>query len=401
MLRSLRRRATSDGLPVYLVGGPVRDAILGTTVKDLDFVLLGDATTLAEDLAEELAEDFNTKVTVHPRFGTATVEIGGDRVDVVTARKETYPYPGSLPVVAAGSLDDDLARRDFSINAMALPLAGDSPPVIDPHGGMRDLESKLIRTLHSGSFADDPTRMLRAVRYEQRLGFQIADTTLSELNESLAGNQVDAVTGDRWRQELQKIFDEDRPGEPLIRAIELGVLPAVHPALSNTDGLARLADDIGLEPPDLGPMDYLAALVVHMHAADGDAVIRRLNLPAAWARLVRDTIAVRESAPTLSGPSVNPSVVCQALDGFVPDAIAAMARFSNDSQVRERLLRYLTEWRLIATALTGDDMLAMGVPAGSLVGQVLRELNAAKQDGLVRNEEEERALVKQIISRGS
>ena len=401
MLRSLRRRATSDGLPVYLVGGPVRDAILGTTVKDLDFVLLGDATTLAEDLAEELAEDFDTKVTVHPRFGTATVEIGGDRVDVVTARKETYPYPGSLPVVAAGSLDDDLARRDFSINAMALPSAGDSPPVIDPHGGMRDLESKLIRTLHSGSFADDPTRMLRAVRYEQRLGFQIADTTLSELNESLAGNQVDAVTGDRWRQELQKIFDEDRPGEPLIRAIELGVLPAVHPALSNTDGLARLADDIGLEPPDLGPMDYLAALVVHMHAADGDAVIRRLNLPAAWARLVRDTIAVRESAPTLSGPSVKPSVVCQALDGFVPDAIAAMARFSNDSQVRERLLRYLTEWRLIATALTGDDMLAMGVPAGSLVGQVLRELNAAKQDGLVRNEEEERALVKQIISRGS
>ncbi|MEE8465115.1 MAG: hypothetical protein V3S68_01470, partial [Dehalococcoidia bacterium] len=294
MLRSLRRRATSDGLPVYLVGGPVRDAILGAAVKDLDFVLLGDAPALAEELAEELAKDFDTGVTLHPRFGTATVEIGGDRVDVVTARKEVYPHPGSLPEVSAGSLDDDLARRDFSINAMALPLSADSPQIIDPHGGIRDLESRLVRTLHPGSFADDPTRMLRAVRYQQRLGFQIADSTLSELKETLGRGHAAAVTGDRWRQELQKIFDEDRAAEMLIRAIETEVLPSVHPALSDGHGLARLITESNLMLPDIGPMDYLAALVVHLSAADGEAVNRRLNLPAAWARVVRDTIALRE-----------------------------------------------------------------------------------------------------------
>ena len=152
------------------MGGPVRDAILGAPVKDLDFVLLDHAPSLAQDLARELGG----RVTVHPRFGTATVDVEGDRVDVVTARKEVYPFPGSLPEVAAGSLDDDLARRDFSINAMALPLSGDSPEVIDTHGGIQDLENSSIRTLHPDSFADDPTRMLRAVRYQERLGFQIA-----------------------------------------------------------------------------------------------------------------------------------------------------------------------------------------------------------------------------------
>ena len=160
VLQSLRRRATEGGLPIYLVGGPVRDALLGVPVKDLDFVLIGDAPELAEELASELGG----AVTVHPRFGTATVEVQGDRVDMVTARKETYPHPGSLPVVSASGLEDDLARRDFSINAMALPLAGDSAPVVDPHGGLQDQGVGLVRILHPQSFADDPTTMLRAVR---------------------------------------------------------------------------------------------------------------------------------------------------------------------------------------------------------------------------------------------
>ncbi len=389
---SLRRRATGDGLPVYLVGGPVRDAILGAPVKDLDFVLVGDAPALAEDLAGELGGE----VTVHPRFGTATVEIEGGRVDIVTARRESYPFPGSLPEVSASSLEDDLARRDFSINAMALPLSGDFPEVIDPHGGIKDLNGRSVRTLHPGSFTDDPTRMLRAVRYEQRLGFQIADRTVSELKEALAGGHAEAVTGDRWRQELEKIFEEERAAGMLLRAAELGVLAAVHPALSDAQGLTRLDGE-----NSLGPMDYLAALVWSLSAADGDAVSRRLNLPAAWARVVRDTIALRELEPVLSRPPVRVSAVCRALNGLDPGAIEASARLFLDPQVAGLLRQYLAEWRLIVTALTGDDLLAMGVPRGPKVGEVLRELHSAKLDGLAGSEEEERALVHQIISRGS
>ena len=389
---SLRRRAASVGLPVYLVGGPVRDAMLNIPLKDLDFVLVGDASALAGELVEELGGE----VTVHSRFGTATVEIEGGRVDIVTARRESYPFPGSLPEVSAGSLVDDLARRDFSINAMALPLLGDSPEVIDPHGGIQDLIDKSVRTLHPGSFSDDPTRMLRAVRYQQRLGFMIADNTVSELKEALAGGHADAVSGDRWRHELQLIFDEERAAEMLLSAIGLGVLAALHPALSDGQGLVDLAGE-----SNLGPMDYLAALVATLTAADGEAVNRRLNLPAAWANIVRDTIALRELAPVLSGQPVEVSAVCLALDGLDPDAIAASARASKNPQVAGLLRRYLAEWRLIVPALTGDDLLAMGVPPGPRIGELLRKLHSAKLDGLAGSEEDERALVRQMISLGS
>lgn len=392
MFNTLRRRATQESLPVYLVGGPVRDAVLDVPANDLDFVLIGDAPTLASDLAEELGG----QVTVHPRFGTATVEIEGDRIDIVTARKEVYPFPGSLPEVSASSLEDDLARRDFSINAMALPLSGDSPEVIDPHGGLEGLAYRRVATLHPGSFTDDPSRMLRAVRYEQRLGLQISDTTLSEMQSALAGRHADAVSGDRWRQEFQKIFEEPQAFKMLIRAIGLGVLAAIHPALSDSRPLAILAGEGGLAPSDL-----LAALAMPLSAADGEGVNSRLNLPTDWARVVRDTIALQGILPEITGPSVSPSKVCSALEKLDADAIAAAARLSLDIQLASRLRRYLDVWRLVSPVLTGDDLLAMGVPPGSNVGEVLRELNSAKLDGLVGGEDEERALVNQIISRGS
>jgi len=392
VFNTLRRRATQESLPVYLVGGPVRDAVLDVPANDLDFVLIGDAPTLASDLAEELGG----QVTVHPRFGTATVEIEGDRIDIVTARKEVYPFPGSLPEVSASSLEDDLARRDFSINAMALPLSGDSPEVIDPHGGLEGLAYRRVATLHPGSFTDDPSRMLRAVRYEQRLGLQISDTTLSEMQSALAGRHADAVSGDRWRQEFQKIFEEPQAFKMLIRAIGLGVLAAIHPALSDSRPLAILAGEGGLAPSDL-----LAALAMPLSAADGEGVNSRLNLPTDWARVVRDTIVLQGILPEITGPSVSPSKVCSALEKLDADAIAAAARLSLDIQLASRLRRYLDVWRLVSPVLTGDDLLAMGVPPGSNVGEVLREVNSAKLDGLVGGEDEERALVNQIISRGS
>ena len=392
VFNSLRRRASGEGLPVYLVGGPVRDAALNVSAKDLDFVLIGDAPALAADLAEELGG----QVTVHPRFGTATVEIEGDQVDVVTARKETYPSPGSLPEVSASTLEDDLARRDFSINAMALPLSGDDPEVIDPHGGLDALAGKSVATLHSRSFADDPTRMLRAVRYEQRLGFQITGDTLSQMQQAIKDGHVGPVSGDRWRQEFQKIFEESRAAEMLLRAIELSVLAAIHPALTDGRRLTSLAGKSGLRPTD-----YLAALAVSLSPANGDGFARRLNLPTDWARVVRDTIGLREKESAISGTPVRPSDVCNALAGLDADAIAASARFSDDPQVAANLRRYLDEWRLVSPDLTGDDLLAMGVPPGPTVGEALRELTSAKLDGLVSDEEGERALVNQIISRGS
>jgi tRNA nucleotidyltransferase (CCA-adding enzyme) len=389
VFNSLRRRSAEEGLPVYLMGGPVRDAVLGLPVaNDLDFVLVGDAPALAAELATELGGE----LTVHSRFGTATVLVEGDRVDLVTARKEVYPSPGSLPEVSASTLSDDLARRDFSINAMALPLSGDSPEVIDPHGGLEDVANKSVAILHPGSFTDDPTRLMRAVRYEQRLEFQINETTLAEMKQTLAGGYADAVSGDRWRHEFQKIFEERRAAEMLVRAIELDVLPAIHPALTDGQGLTGLARETNSPPSD-----YLAALAMSLSAADGEGVSQRLNLPADWARVVRDTIALRKSESSFDGQV---SRISRSLDDLDPNAIAAFTRISDDPQVAARLSRYLDEWRLVSPALTGDDLLAMGVLPGVKIGEILRELKAAKLDGLVSSEADERALVQQIISRG-
>jgi tRNA nucleotidyltransferase (CCA-adding enzyme) len=392
VFNSLRRRATLDGIPVYLVGGPVRDAALNVPANDLDFVLIGDAPALAAELAEELGGN----VTIHSRFGTATVEIEGDRVDVVTARKETYPHPGSLPEVSASDLEDDLARRDFSINAMAVPLVGDEPEVIDHHGGLKDLANKVVRTLHPASFADDPTRMFRAVRYEQRLGLQIDPATQADLKEAIKAGHVEAVSSDRLRHEFEKIFEERHAARMLLRAIELGVLAAVHPALSDGQALTRLNDKSGT-----GSNDYLAALVVSLSELDGGAVSRRLNLPTDWSRLVRDTIALQGYEAVLSAPSVRASTVYQTLNGLDSNAIEALVRLSQNPAVAALLRQYLDEWRLVTPTLTGDDLLAMGVPSGVKIGEILRELHSAKLDGLAGSVDAERALVNQIITRGS
>ena len=392
VLSALRQLASEEEVPVYLVGGAVRDYVLGIPTRDLDFVVVGNATIVATELANNLSGT----VIVHQRFGTATVEIDGDRVDIVTARKEAYASPGSLPEVSFSDLNQDLARRDFSINAMALPLSGESPNVIDPHGGLHDLANGSIAILHSDSFTDDPTRMLRAVRYEQRLGFQIFETTMAGLKKSINEGHVSAVSGDRWRQEFQKIFDEDRGFEMFSRAIEIGILPAIHPSLSNDAGLAPLIGETGLSP-----CDYLAALVRDLSPVDGDAVSQRLNLPIDWARMVRDTIALKEITPTISKMAVKISAICRLLDGLDPESIATSARFSQDAQLATKLRRYLDEWRLVRTALTGDDLMAMGLAPGVKIGEVLQELHSSKLDGLISSETEERAMVNQIISQGS
>ncbi len=165
VLRCLRYRSLRQPPPVYVVGGPVRDILIGMPVKDLDFVVEGDGPALAGWLAGELGGEVRT----HPRFGTSTLVMAHGRVDIVTARRETYPQPAVLPHVSPGSIGDDLARRDFTINALAIPLGQTKPKIIDPQGGIQDLRSGLVRILHAKSFEDDPTRIMRAVRCERRL----------------------------------------------------------------------------------------------------------------------------------------------------------------------------------------------------------------------------------------
>lgn len=393
LLDALRRLAADLATPVYLVGGPVRDWLLGRPGQDLDFAVEGDAPSLARRLAAELGG----RAVIHSRFGTATVITdatdtgGGRRVDLVTARQEVYPRPGSLPQVFPGTIYDDLARRDFSVNAMALPLAGIERQLLEPSGGVEDLKRGVIRILHADSFVDDPTRLLRAARYERRLGFALEGDTEGRLRDAVAQGCLNTVSGDRLRSELARMFGEIQPGPPLLRAVELGILPAIHPDWGRVDCLQRWAESGPEIIEEAGLSSYcreltwLAALVYPLSENAGEGLISRLNMPKTWAAVVRDSIGLRRQEGVIADPDLPPSRLCRLLEGVNSAAVAAGAGLTDSPAVSRALRRYLVELRHIKPALRGDDLMAMGVPPGPAVGKGLAELRAARQDGRLRD----------------
>ena len=381
-LDELRRLADEAGDVAFLVGGPVRDSLLGVPVNDLDISVVGDAPALAQSLANATGG----RLTVHPRFGTASVAAAGCTVDLVTARRETYPKPAALPVVTAGSLADDLARRDFTINAMALPLATALEQVVDPHGGRADLDAGIIRTLHRESFRDDPTRIFRAVRYEQRFAFRLSDDTRCDLESAVAAGAIAMLSGDRLRHELDRILQETSPLPALQRAEALGVLTASHPALS-------ASHLYGLHDWTARPLAWLAALVWPLHESTGSSVAVRLNTPTDWTRVISDTATLTERLPGLAAERSAPSDVCALLDGLSPDALAAGTVLAPAS-ASERIRMYLAEWWTVAPLLRGPDLLALGVPPGPAVGEALRALRRARLDGETHNRHDEEQLAR-------
>ena len=392
MLNALRRCALDRAMPLYLVGGPVRDALLGLAVHDLDFVLEGDAPALAREVAAGLGGD----LVSHQAFGTASVSLGPDRIDMVTARRETYPHPGALPQVYPGTIWDDLSRRDFSINAMAVRLGAEHEGLIDPHGGMADLEAGVVRALHPGSFVDDPTRIFRAARYEKRLGFRIETETLLWMKEAVASGGIQRLTPDRVRHEIEHILGERSPGPPLSRLAELGVLSRLAPGFSSLPAVERLTPAKG----GATPMLYLAGLAYPLTPAQVEILIGRLNMPNSWARVARDAAALREIEEELAGPGISNSRVAHLLLGKSEDAIRAAALVSHSPAIAQLLEEFLVRLRLLFPKLDGNDMLALGVPPGPCVGRMLRELADAKLDGLVNTMEDERRFVREALVRG-
>ena len=400
---ALRRLADKAGVAAYLVGGPVRDGLLGAPTSDLDITVTGDAPALAQQLADAVGG----RLTIHHRFGTATVAWDDLTVDLVTARRETYPAPAALPAVQPGDLAADLARRDFTINAMAMPLSVDKDligndiagaKIVDPHGGQPDLRAGIIRTLHRQSFRDDPTRILRAVRYEQRFGFRIADSTLTDLQSAVAAGVIALLSGDRVRHELARILDETHPLPALRRAAELGILQSIHPALSASH-LTGLPADGMMDDWTATPLAWLSALAWPMTPAQSSALSARLNAPSDWQRAISDAAALSanldaRNADGLNADGLTPSQVCALLDGCAPAALVAGAILA-PPRAAARIRQYRSEWWTIAPRLRGSDLLALGIPAGPAVGATLRALRQARLDGCAPTRQDEERLARQ------
>ena len=400
VLRCLRNRALNQSHSIYVVGGPVRDVLMGMPIRDLDFVVEGDGPELARWLAEQLGGE----VRVHPRFGTSTLILGSCRVDVVTARREIYPKPAALPQVTPGTIADDLARRDFTINSLALPLAEKNPEIIDVYSGIDDLRRCVIRVLHPKSFEDDPTRIFRALRYEQRLGFELEPGTLDYLNNAVRQGHLSSLTGDRIRHELEKILDEDHPEQALERCAALGILEVVHPPLGGRDAVERLtaltaggpgpANDGSIK---IGPLTYIAALVYPLSEIQAEEFIRRINAPGAWARVIREVVSLKNREDALVGDDFSSSQLAEAVEEYCAEALLAVARLTQHPLVSQRLSLYSEKLRHIGTTFTGNDLLEMGVAQGPEVGRLLRELREAKLDATVSTEEDERRWLEEHI----
>jgi len=415
LVRRIAETAREMGYSLYFVGGLVRDLLLGSPIVDVDLVVEGDAVRLARRLARQLGG----RVVAHHRFGTAKWllsrrvwhEVAGgpppgrvpESVDFATARTEFYTHPTALPEVERSSIKQDLHRRDFTINTLAIRL---DPPhwgeLLDFYGGEADLRNGVIRVLHSLSFVDDPTRILRAARLEARLGFR-----LDPRSESLIANALpllDRVSGDRIRHELEQILDEKEPERALCRLEELGVLRRIHRDL-RCDAWLRtcfraVREDLTPQVWELGPEGrrfvYLALLVYRLAPQSLEAVLRRLRVPRAEAEPLRMLPDLRRALRRVA-PARRPSRIYRALRPYPSRLLAAAWIASEGKGLRDKLYCFQTEYRHVETALSGEDLKAMGLRPGPLFGRLLGALRDARLDGEVTSREEEEALVRRLL----
>ena len=369
----LRPLGLPSGEGLYLVGGTVRDILLGRPGFDVDIAVEGDAVVFAEGLGGE--------VTAHGRFGTAVVVFeDGRHWDIVTTRRESYAAPAALPDVEAGTIDDDLARRDFTVNAMAASLGDDFGRLVDPHGGRADLDARVIRVLHPQSFVDDPTRIFRAVRYENRLGFRMDPETERLAREGVAGTAL--LSPARFREEVIALLSEEEVAGALERLAELAAAPRLEPGLIARLDALRSELDPGAPPWRL----RLTAL-----AAAHPGLVERLSLRRQDARAVEDAIAI---APQLAG-ATDPVEVAD-LAGRAPEA-ALLALAHRDSPA---LRDWFTRLRDVHLEVDGGDLAELGLPESPRVGEVLEELRRRKLRGELGGRESELAAERELISDG-
>ncbi|HEY5262488.1 MAG TPA: hypothetical protein VIJ33_10265, partial [Solirubrobacteraceae bacterium] len=400
-----------------LVGGAVRDIMLGAAPRELDVVVEGDTSSFVTALARRLStlagEDSQERceVTSHERFKTALVRWESGEIDVAMRRTETYRSPGALPDVAAGTPEQDLLRRDFTVNAIAVTLAGVGRAAVQAFAGaLEDLEAGRLRVLHEASFHDDPTRLLRLARYSTRLSFTVEDHTLQLANQAVSSRALDTVSGARIGAELRLALSEEDALGALAAMDELSLLSALHPGLCFKDDLARAA--LGLLPldahgdgdgrgkrvfakPARGDLLLLAVLLQPMVFGMENGIedtaytlLDDLEFPVADRELVLQAAihadAVAEELNNAEVPSeVHDTVSHLSAEGIALAGAWAGLEWGPLSQAAEMARLWFSDIRHVALQITGEDLIAAGVPEGPEVGERLRSAHAMLLDGLI------------------
>ncbi len=396
------------GFNVYLVGGFVRDLLLRVPNLDLDLVVEGDGLVYADHLARALGGRTNK----HERFKTAVVVLpDGMKIDVATARMEYYEEPGALPEVMEGSIKRDLYRRDFTINAMAIKLnQPDAFTLIDFFGGQKDLKEKVIRVIHNLSFVEDPTRAFRAVRFEQRYGFKIGGQTERLIKQAVKQGLFERVSGMRLYSELRQMLSEKEPLRMVERLEKLGLLPFIHPKLKLTPSIRRLflqVDEVlawyellFMEEKAATWIVYMAALFKDLSTREVKSLSKKLAIPKRYARvLIEAHEKTPHAAKVLATEKLDPSQIYNLLKPLALETLLYTMAYSNKEEVRKAISLYLTQLRKVKTALSGKDLVAMGLEPGPIFSKILNALLAARLRGEVSTREEEIQLVKEFMEK--
>jgi tRNA nucleotidyltransferase (CCA-adding enzyme) len=383
---------------VYLVGGTVRDILLDEPNFDIDIAVEGDAIELARALAREL----DGRLQAHAKFGTAVVLYGdGDRVDLVTARTEFYDAPAALPAIEHATIREDLFRRDFTINAMAVSLKGeDFGRLVDPFGGRRDLDGGTVRVLHNLSFIDDPTRIFRAIRYENRYGFRMDEHTARLARGCIEMGLVGDLSSARLRDELVALLEEGDVRHSILRLRELGAERAIHPHLAADEEtveirerLVRLNEEFGLGLPlwRLG----VSALARRLPPDEVYEWLQRLKVRRRDAERVATAVTVGPRlVERLRGSELDPAEIVALVEPFAPDAPLFALALAD----LEPLRAYFGNLRRVQLEISGTDVQKLGLGESPRVGEVLAEVKRRKLNGELDGRESELEAARELIA---
>ncbi len=387
--RPLQQRLASSPTDVYLVGGAVRDLMLGTEPREFDLLI--------ESELEPFVVQLGAASTLHGRFGTANLELDGFRFDLARTRRESYSSPGALPTVTAASLDHDLKRRDFTVNAIALAAFGPHRGRLVAYGSaLTDLRAGMLRVLHERSFEDDPTRLLRLALYANRLGFEIESHTLALAQAALHDGALATVTGPRIGAELRRLTSEPDPIAALGTLHRLGIDVALAPRFGLRDpGPARRAFELLPEDGDRVTL-AMAAASVELGAPERAALLDRWAFEAARRDAIASAAARARPLAEALEAARRPSEIAAAVGGAGIEAVALAGGYGAQDAAR----RWLAQLRHVRLEIGGRDLVAAGVPSGPAIGEGLRAALAAKLDGRVRGREAELAEALRVAAAG-
>lgn len=409
LLLLVGQKADRENVRVYAVGGFIRDLLLQIPNQDLDLVVEPEAISFSHTLNEL----FGGVLKIHEQFGTASILLSeGGRIDLVTSRQEFYAYPAALPEVEQGSLKNDLFRRDFTINTLACSLnAPHFGRFYDFFNGLQDLKSGLIRVLYNLSFVEDPLRILRAVRFEQRFGFQIEETTLSMIENAIQTRVLEKVSKERIYEELRLGLLEEKTPEILARYFELGIDTVIFPGVRYDEKINRRLSAVRemltwtkrcwLDAEPMPPVLYLAAMMLEMPFQEARHLTRRLRLTREERERV---LAAVEAVPRLkelllSRDDFKASEIFQAFEKQPVETLMLLQAESENRRVWEKTSLYWEKLRHQRAEVDGTDLVDMGYKPGPYFQEVLHAVHQARLDGRVTTKEEEVAFIRDLLNR--